>query len=300
MYTRFFLAILLFFLGAVELLGMRATEEWKIINVSLRPDSAHKLPFIGIPNELIATLSRGTAQFSVSADVRLTALKEYFTVPNDKLAVIGDAGKSSAVVIFDLATKRLLDWFYCYAPQRVSETWIVYVEWYPVHGAGEPKEVVLLYDLTKSPGENRLPGAQRLIAPAPITAAPITVGTPIYPESNVKKKSYVNAAQNSAEAERLLTTSPFLLLPSQRLVFVAAKGQDFPTSWDYLVVVDLSHGIVDPLIQTVDIPKDQFKKPGENPNFIQVTGIEAASPDSVRLFVPRSEYGVSSITVSIP
>ena len=92
----------------------------------------------------------------------------------------------------------------------------------------------------------------------------------------------------------------YVLLPLKRLVFAAAQGEDFLHLRNYLVIVNLSGGVNHPAIETIDIPKDQFKKAGENPRFVKITGIEQASENAVRLFVPQSDYGVSSITVAIP
>jgi hypothetical protein len=85
-------------------------------------------------------------------------------------------------------------------------------------------------------------------------------------------------------------------------VFAARRGADFPRSWNYLVVVDLSRGLSAPLIATLDIPKQDLKKPGENPRFLKIEGIEAVEgdPDAVRLSLPALEYGVGSIVVKIP
>ena len=93
-----------------------------------------------------------------------------------------------------------------------------------------------------------------------------------------------------------------VLLPRDRLVFAARRGPDFPRSWNYLVVIDLSLGIDAPVITTLDIPKQDLKKPGENPRFLQMEGIQAVEgdPDAVRLSVPEMEYGVTGIVVKIP
>ncbi len=260
---------------------------------------AHVLPLNEIPNVLNATVSNGVTQFTVAATVRITSIKDSF-VSNNKLVAIGDAGDASNVVVIDLMARRLADWFFCYAPKHVSPNWIVYVEWYQGHGIPNPNEVVLLYDLTRTPEENRLPAAGKLEIPAPIQAGPVVVGIPIYPESNARAKSYRMETENALESELILRGPSFLFLPPARLVFVALKGHDALDYSDYLVVVDLSRGIENAAIQTIDIPKDQLKRSGANPNYIQVAAMQAVSTDMVRLLVPEAEYGVSSITVAIP
>ncbi len=293
---------------ALVVLGNRLdgqlTANWKIAGISLTADTdaTHRLPDGTSPNNLtiVATNQATGSQLTISNCVRLTTVTDAF-IRDTRIAVLGRAGRASAVVIFDITQRRLSDWFFCIQPRRVSDNWIVYVESYPSHLYGaNPQEVVLIYDLSRSPAKNRLPSAAKLPIPAPVLLSPTQVGTPIYPESNVREQSYTDIVPEESTPETVQTFLPFLMLSGQRLLFMATRGKDFPSSADYLIVVNLSHRIDRPSIQALDIPKDQLKKPGENPNFIQVTGIEAASPDSVRLFVPRSEYGVSSINVSIP
>ena len=278
--------------------------DWKIDGVYLAADSdpTHRLPADTVPNRLTVTVSNAalSVHFDLSSDVRLTAVKESF-ITGSKLVVLGAAGRASSVVIFDLLQRKEIDWFFCIEPKRISESWIVYVEWYPRLGNEEaPREVLLLYDLrNRSPAENRLPSAVKLPIPAPLASAPVEVGVPVYPELNVRQRSYANVVESSVN-QTIFSDLSFSLLPRERLVFAAAEGHDFPSSRDYLVILDLSRGVDRPIIHTVEIPKDQFKKPGENPHFVKITGIEQASENAVRLFVSQSEYGVSSITVAVP
>lgn len=277
-------------------------QEWKIENLSLVPDTspAARLPAGAVANRLTVSVLNRTSgvRFDVSSDVRMAGVKDSFTFGN-KLVAMDDSGNASTVVVFDLIRRQLIDWFYCYAPRRISENWIAYVEWYPAHATGEPKEIVLVYDLARAPAENRLPSARRLPIPAPITAGPTQVGIPVFPESNARLGSYLNMVEDSAEGDLVLQHAGYVLLPGDRLVFAAAQGHDFPHMHDYLVVVDLSRGVDHPTIDLLDIPKDQLQKPGENPQFVQITGMEQASENAVRLFVPAAEYGVSSIVVNL-
>jgi hypothetical protein len=236
-------------------------------------------------------------EFRISTAVRLTSVKSSL-VRHDRLAVFGPAGRTSAVVVLDLAEKRLADWFFCTEPTPVSANWIAYVEWYPRFWT--PREVVLLYDLDKTPAENRLPTAARLPVPAPLDNAPVQVGIPVYPQSNVQEGSYRNVVEGRGSSDTILVNLSFLLLQAERLVFVAAQGRDYSDSRDFLVSVDLSRGLERPVIRSFDIPKAQLQKLGENPDFIQITALEALSDDSVRLVIPRSEYGMSSLVVDLP
>jgi hypothetical protein len=147
-------------LCSVTLLADAPEAEWNVAGLSLSPRSA------GV-QRLQASISKGTTAYDVSVDVRLTEVSEHFVFGN-KLVVLGPAGKAYAAAVFDLSARALVDWFYCKEATRVSESLIASVEWYPDHGARWPTDVVLVYDLEKSPQENRLsrisgtpPGASR-------------------------------------------------------------------------------------------------------------------------------------------
>ncbi len=235
--------------------------------------------------------------FELSADVPLTSIEDYF-VSDTHMVVIGEAGRAAAVVIFDLKTREKIDWFYCYQPQRISENRIVYVEWYPGHGAGNPQDVILLYDLTKSPGSNRLESAVPMPIPAPDKASPVTVGIPIFPESNVLQKSYKNGSDNADNTEYSVAHT-FLEINPRRIVFVGAKGRDYSSMSDYLVIVDFVDGMNNLAIQKLEIPKDQLKSLGDEFQFVEVIGIKAISENSVRLYVPESK-DVQEVVLNLP
>jgi len=270
-------------------------KSWKVTQLSLEPHTE-------LSSTLTATVTNNTLREpnKISTTVPLTRIDDYF-VAGDKLAVMGEAGRANAVVVIDLPSSRKIDWFYCYYPKRISPEWILYVEFYPTLGAGAPTDVVLLYDLAISPAGNRLEKASNEAIQAAETKSPTRVGIPIFPEQNASKRSYVNhlGDEEKAKAQQVLAHT-FVLLPPKRVVFVAAQGEDFPRSHDYLVVVDLSDGFAKARYRTVDIPKDQLQRPGQNPHFVQVNDAEAVSGNKVRLYVPQTEYGVGSILVDIP
>lgn len=267
---------------------------WTVDHVTLVPHSEEWQQ--GFTASITETTHGET--FEISADVPLTRIDEYF-VSGNHLAVMGEAGRAAAVVIFDLETREKTDWFYCYQPQRISESRIVYVEWYPAHAASTPKDVILLYDLTQSPAKNRLSTARPMPIPAPEKASPVTVGIPIFPEANFRHKSYRNSSDDADNTEYSVAHT-FLQLNSKRIIFVGAKGKDYSSMSDYLVIVDFLDGVDDIALQRIEIPRNQLKSPGDNPQFIEINGIKAASGDSVRLYVPKSKYGVEDVVLSLP
>lgn len=286
------LLMLLLHLGGAR--GAELPSPWKVNKVTLAPQTEEWKQKL---TASITELNQGKT-FEISADVPLTRIDDYF-VSGNHLAVMGEAGRAAAVVIFDLKTREKTDWFYCYQPQRISESRIVYVEWYPAHAAGIPKDVILLYDLTQSPANNRLSTARPMPIPAPDIASPVTVGIPIFPESNVLQKSYKNSSNDADNTEYSLAHT-FLQMNSKRIIFIGAKGKDYSSMSDYLVIVDFLDGVDDIALQRVEIPRNQLKSPGDNPQFVEINGIKAASVDSVRLYVPKSKYGVEDVVLNLP
>lgn len=276
-------------------ISVAASEQhWKINKTSLMP---HDEFF----RKLIVNVSEPSRlkEFELTAKVVLTTVDSY-SISGDKLVLLGQAGRSQAVVILDLKQGKEIDWFFCYEPQLVSRNWIAYVEFYPSHGSDYPTDVVMIYDLSKDPIENRMHATGHLAMPPGRFDRPVQVGIPVYPEANASQGSYINAVRNEQEVKNVLGPPFFLMLANHRLLFLSYTGQDFSNYYNHLVVVDLSKGLLHPEITTVEIPKDQLKKPGENPNFVKATGMKEVSPDEVRLFVPKSEYGVDSVLVKIP
>ena len=293
MRTRLSCPVLLIAVLSLGGIAPAALASWTVTKLNLASTTERV-------NPLTATLTSTTASqtIEVSAGVDLTGVDEYF-VSGDKLVVLGEAGRAEEVVIFDLLARRELDWFYCYYPMRLSDDWISYVEFYPSMRSETPTDVVLVYDLTKTPVENRLVKDPSEVIPAPDKRGPVHVGVPVYPERNASQRSYMNALRDSSAAERALAHT-FVLLPPKRLIFVGAQGSDFSRAHDYLVVVDLSQGLANASYKTLPIPKDQLKRPGENIDFVQVSRAEMVSEKTVRLYVPRMQYGVDSILVDIP
>lgn len=173
------------------------------------------------------------------------------------------------------------------------------MEWYPEHGMRWPTDVVLIYDLDKSPSQNRLGSATLPASPSSVDNTSVTAGFPVYPHANAVEGSYANAVPDAESSIRVLGAPYFLLLPSRWLVFVAAQGTDYPRSQNHLVVVDLSHGLVRPAAWIVEIPREGFRNAGKNPGMTQIDRMEPVGEDSVRLFLPESEYGISSEVVNL-
>jgi len=191
-------------------------REWVIRAVTLAPEGEQQ------PKVMNATIWDKTHNETVelAADVSIINILESF-VWKDRLVIFGDAGRTQEVVIFDLLARQKIEGYFCYAPVRVSDSWIIYVEFY-YSSTRWPTDVLLAYDLAKSPIDNRLGKAPNLRISPDKTEYPTRVGMPIYPDSNVKQKSFTNQISDRKD-ERYILGSPFLLLPSKRLVFIVGE-----------------------------------------------------------------------------
>ncbi len=290
--------LVLMFVCAGALRGA-GEEPWKVRSVTLIPSGG-----AGKPGMLRALLSRDGSEESISLSAEVVALREVNEsyVSGNRLVVLGEAGNADTVHIFDLDAKKEIDWFYCYRPRQLSDTLIASVEFYFRGLPGMyPTDVVLLYDLSRGPRENRLAPVPGLRLPPAYSDRPIEVGTPIFPESNFRRRSYMNHVESYAAAQYVVAKQ-MVFLDSKKLVFpvmVNNTGDPFILS-NYLMVIDLSKGLSGATYSRVNIPTHGFTKLApEHPRFVSITSMEAAGPDSVRLDVPAEKYGVSSIVVDL-
>jgi len=289
--------LLLVSLGCVQAQARAAaTSQWKIERISLTPTGE-------AAGRFTALVSRAATPetISLAADVPFIAVKEYF-VAGDRLAVIGTGKNTDGVVVFDLVRQQEIDWFYCYQPQKAWNDSIVYIEWYPNHITERTTDVVLVYDLTKSPVANRLEKNAPQTFPPSRSAKPTRVGLPVYPDSNLKDQSYRNVVDNQDEVRLVLGGPGFLTMPKRRLVFVASEepGGDASSIQNSLVVIDLSKGITAASVNHVHIPEESFKVKTKTPGFVRVSAMQVASANMVRLSIPKIEYGIGELLVEIP
>ncbi len=253
----------------------------------------------GVSRHLDVTVTGKSGESTnVSARVPLTAVSEAF-IQGNKLVVTGRAQNAFAVEIFDATTGEKLDWLYCSTPTRVSDQLLVYVESYPDHTPYDYNTVLLAYDLSRSPLDNRLTEEKKSTIPAPEHDSPTRVGIPIFPEYNARRKSYDQLAKSASQIEQILLGIPFLSLGQDLIFAFSVGGPQFPDLTGYLGVVDLSRGIENTRFKRIDIPKQGLRYPGQNPKFVQIKAIEPDGPDAVKLLVFEGVYGVPNILVSL-
>jgi hypothetical protein len=131
-----------------------------------KPDAAVPLP----PN-VWATVDRWQGQgdvfigpsgsaVKISLPEVVDAIDEVCPISDGRLVIFGKAGnRLNNIAIIDSAKASLLDSFYGFsAVLSPNQKWLVYGKFYPRHTELPPSDEYLLYDLTKSPAQNRPPG----------------------------------------------------------------------------------------------------------------------------------------------
>jgi len=159
---------------------------------------------------------------------------------------------STGLHIVDIKENTLVDQFWCYEPVlSPSRRFWVYEKFYAPHGLKATQTtVVLIYDMEKSPLENRVPVEG-------YTEWPLEqVGLPVYPEPYVEAQTYVLVEEQEANPFWYLQASPFLWSADPNEVVFLCNHQ----KQTYIVRVNLSSGIEKPKIFSAPIDVDSFIK----------------------------------------
>ena len=160
---------------------------------------------------------------------------------------------STGLHIVDIKDNTLIDQFWCYDPVlSPSRRFWVYEKFFAPHGLKATQTtVVLIYDMEKSPLENRVPVED-------YTEWELEqVGLPIYPEPYVEAQTYVLKEEQEENPFWYLRSSPFLWSADANDVVFLCNHQEC----SYIVRVDLSPGIRKPKIFTAPIDVASFIKP---------------------------------------
>lgn len=209
--------------------------EWTIDKVQISPSGTEGY------GQLHASLHQQPGHNKeINASTISNHLLSAFTF-KDKLVLFGDAGRAQSVEIFRISTGDKVDWFICYDQWRVSANLIASTEFYHTLAAGTPVDVVLAYDLTKTPRENRLTQPPHI--PPELSDQPTSVGIPIYPPENASSGSYRNRLAD-AHARFSVVGSSYLVSDARWLTFETIQFVDERRTGSAIVVVDLSHGLL--------------------------------------------------------
>lgn len=87
------------------------------------------------------------------------AVSEVCPAPGGRYVVFGETSNSTNLLIVDPSKDSVEDQFYGFDPvMSPDQRWIVYRKFYPRHHDASISEEYLVYDLSKTRGQNRLPG----------------------------------------------------------------------------------------------------------------------------------------------
>jgi len=206
--------------------------------------------------EILGTTNK-PASFVLS---NLTTQVRKLDIYQDKLVVYGSVeSKASGLTVVDLQRGEELDFMLGYHPQRSSTgRYVIYRKFYPRFSPPEVQsDLVLIYDLARSPNENRLGGESspvglRVGSPEHLLASE-RVGYPIYPLANVRDRSYQVWVEKPAQ--RHLVVGGFLWgQQDERVLFV-----DRQEGKDSVVVVDLSGGLERPKVAKLPLEEASFQ-----------------------------------------
>jgi len=279
-----------------------AVDHWKIGDVRLAPraELIEGTSFNRADLTLNVTDLYSRTTFSLAAKVDLSEIRDT-ALYSDKLALWGIAGNTEEVVIFDLKRKAEIDWFLCDWVKQVIPGKLVISEWQPNHLGGVLLEdVLMLYDLEKSPFANRLKIRPNTRFPLPLDEqdeAVTDVGIPIYPQANADKGDYFQQPSKAGEPFQMVYLDTLVAISQERIVFVAQRETDARDAVTWLEVLDLPHGAIKAKSRRIEIPKEQIPPDPQwvklhqpfNPNLVSISQIEVVSSTQIRLHIPAEE-----------
>jgi len=184
---------------------------------------------------------------------RIRSIKNLHLFENNKLVVHGNLERADIIYVVECKAHKVLDMFWCYDPLLIpSNRFWVYEKFYPYHGLKSIQStVVLVYDMDRTPLENRVPVEGYTEWPK------VQVGLPIYPKPYVDAKTYVLPRQQQENPFWYLRSSPFLWsADGNDVVFLCNHEKQ-----TYIVRVNISAGVDKPRIFEAPVNVGNFVKP---------------------------------------
>lgn len=93
-------------------------QKWHINSANIVPTSGM---WSGMLHADLVRTDRPTENATITAPVISDEIDEAFA-SGDRLVILGQAGRAQAVEVFDIPSRRKIDWFFCYSPRRISDT----------------------------------------------------------------------------------------------------------------------------------------------------------------------------------
>lgn len=207
---------------------------------------------------------------------------------------------STIIHLIDTQSMKAYDKIACYQPQASPNgRYIAYHRFFYPHGLpGSDSLVVLVYDLMRSPEENRL-------QPSADYGSEQLVGWPVYPDEHVKAGKYVVPEEENDTFWQYIS-SPFLWSPdSLSILFFTFKGEQ-----TYFVKVDINDGLDRPgtseyAVKTVDFLRTdltdaEISFARNDPSVLSVDDFSWDGPDQVLVKTSRSVNANLTPVIRLP
>ncbi len=224
----------------------------------------------------------------------------------DTLVLFGERrSRANTITLVDLDTTKSRDLILHYGSSlSPNHNYLVFRAFYPPYGMLENRsDVVMVYDLSKGPSENRLPGVGD-------STAGRRVGLPVYPPENVDPPTYLVWVPEERQRHYVNRQAGFLWAKDAESLFFIdrTRGQQL------LVRVDLEGGLKRPRITTrpidaasalaVDHQDHETCFEGER-KYLAVTGMDFDSDGRILLKLKRELwerkiYRLSRLSVAPP
>jgi len=200
---------------------------------------------------------------------------------NSRAAILGQYQSNvGMVVLVDLNAGSVIDKWLCFDPSvSPGGSLIVYRKVYPVHFTEGVSSEYLVYQIGRSPAENR---------PAMASVGDTTnVGIPVYPPGSTNVPGDNTRVEQAAEHQ--MASSDFFWAGDVKFAFA-----DRAAGVNSIVIVDLSSGVDRPVITTKRLESDEiltstgcreFRDRGRAQDAILVSNIEFLDPAENRLRV---------------
>lgn len=234
---------------------------------------------------------------------RIRSIQKLYLFENNKLVVHGNLERADIIYVVDCETDNVVDMFWCYGPVlSPSKRFWAYEKFYPYHGLKSIQTtVVLVYDMERTPLENRVPVQGYTEWPK------VQVGLPIYPGPYVEGKAYLLPRQQQENPFWYLRSSPLLWSANATdVVFLCNHEKQ-----TYIVRVNISAGVERPNIFEAlvnvgsfvnpDLPEEYKKNEAGRLHMLSATRITWDGKDHVILEPNKVYYTLQDkIRLAIP
>jgi WD40-like Beta Propeller Repeat len=219
-------------------------------------------------NLALAIHKAGTKEIQLVLPDNIVQINSIEEATTDKVVVIGMFnGDIWSVAVIGLNSNTIEDNFLCYEPVLSPKgTYLAFIKFFPPHGADNPEDHYMIYDLTRNAVGNRPPG----VRPDDLR----TVGFTLYP-FGVGNTQFDNLRSPNAETHTFSASSFFWSPDGSRLIFADSYG-----GRTLVIMADIrpNHTATISLAET--LPSASDGQCGPTPDEYQLTGVDYRGLDS--------------------